>query len=120
MPAQPAGPTPSGEKLPDEGHGGGETCERPYELGRPEEGYPVRIRARGNQVLTTPMLNRGTAFTPEEREALGLTGLLPGGVSTIPLPRAIEHADPGGVSWTKRISSLTLWSWSALKPACSV
>src|SRR4029453_13690057 len=44
---------------------------------------PVRIRARGNQVLSTPMINRGTAFTLEEREALGLTGLLPGGVSTI-------------------------------------
>jgi malate dehydrogenase (oxaloacetate-decarboxylating) len=57
--------------------------ERPYELGRPEDGYPVRIRARGNEVLATPMINRGTAFTPEERETLGLTGLLPGGVSTI-------------------------------------
>jgi malate dehydrogenase (oxaloacetate-decarboxylating) len=57
--------------------------DRPYDLGRPEDGYPVRIRARGNQVLSTPMINRGTAFTLEEREALGLTGLLPGGVSTI-------------------------------------
>jgi malate dehydrogenase (oxaloacetate-decarboxylating) len=57
--------------------------ERPYELGRPEDGYPVRIRARGNEVLTTPMINRGTAFTLEEREALGLTGLIPGGVSSI-------------------------------------
>jgi malate dehydrogenase (oxaloacetate-decarboxylating) len=57
--------------------------DRPYDLGRPEDGYPVRIRARGNQVLATPMINRGTAFTLEEREALGLTGLLPGGVSTI-------------------------------------
>ena len=33
---------------------------------------------------------------------------------------AIEQADPGGVSWTKRISSLTVWSWSALNPAFSV
>jgi malate dehydrogenase (oxaloacetate-decarboxylating) len=57
--------------------------DRPYDLGRSEDGYPVRIRARGNQVLSTPMINRGTAFTLEEREALGLTGLLPGGVSTI-------------------------------------
>src|ERR671910_261217 len=31
----------------------------------------------------------------------------PGGVLIIPVPRAIEQADPGGVSWTKRISSLT-------------
>ena len=46
-------------------------CERPYELGRPEEGYPVRIRARGNQVLTTPMLNRGTAFTPRNERRSG-------------------------------------------------
>jgi hypothetical protein len=34
----------------------------------------------------------------------------PGSESTIPVPSAIEHADPGGVSCTKRISSLTVWS----------
>ena len=28
----------------------------------------------------------------------------------------LEHADPGGVICTKRTSSLTSWSWSALKP----
>ena len=37
-----------------------------------------------------------------------------------PVPMAMEHADPGGVSCTKRISSLTLWSWSGWKPAFSV
>jgi hypothetical protein len=44
----------------------------------------------------------------------------PGGASVTPVPRVIEQAEPGGVSWTKRSSSLTLWSWSALKPTCSV
>jgi malate dehydrogenase (oxaloacetate-decarboxylating) len=34
-------------------------------------------KARGMAVLTTPLLNKGSAFTFEEREALGLTGLLP-------------------------------------------
>ncbi|HEY7274051.1 MAG TPA: NAD-dependent malic enzyme [Actinoplanes sp.] len=57
--------------------------EAPYELGPAAEGYPVRIRARGRSVLSNPMLNRGTAFTHGERQALGLTGLLPSGESTL-------------------------------------
>ena len=55
----------------------------PYELGSAAEGYPIRIRARGRSVLTNPMINRGTAFTTEQRQALGLQGLLPSGVSTL-------------------------------------
>jgi malate dehydrogenase (oxaloacetate-decarboxylating) len=62
---------------------GGAMYEGPYELGSAADGYPVRIRARGRLVLTTPMLNRGTAFTPEQRRMLGLQGLLPSGVSTL-------------------------------------
>jgi len=54
--------------------------QRPYELAAD---YTLRIRARGNAVLTNPMLNRGTAFTQSERQALGLTGLLPTGMSTL-------------------------------------
>jgi len=34
-------------------------------------------------VLTTPLLNKGTAFPVEERKALGLTGLLPAMISTL-------------------------------------
>jgi hypothetical protein len=57
--------------------------ERPYEFLRTPEGPVLRVRARGIGVLTTPILNRGTAFTPEQRRALGLVGLLPEGTSTI-------------------------------------
>jgi malate dehydrogenase (oxaloacetate-decarboxylating) len=41
------------------------------------------VRLRGSAVLSSPVLNRGTAFTLAERQALGLTGLLPDAVSTI-------------------------------------
>ena len=37
----------------------------------------VRVRARGRAVLSSsPTINRGTAFTHEDREKLGLNGLL--------------------------------------------
>jgi malate dehydrogenase (oxaloacetate-decarboxylating) len=57
--------------------------ERPYELAPAPEGVVVRVRLRGSSVLSSPLLNRGTAFTLAEREVLGLIGLLPDGVSTI-------------------------------------
>ena len=55
-----------------------------YELVRSTDGgYTARISARGMAVLASPMINRGTAFTREQRAELGLTGLLPSGVSTL-------------------------------------
>jgi malate dehydrogenase (oxaloacetate-decarboxylating) len=54
-----------------------------FELSGTGENIVARVRLRGNAVLAAPILNRGTAFTLAEREQLGLTGLLPDGVSTI-------------------------------------
>jgi malate dehydrogenase (oxaloacetate-decarboxylating) len=53
-----------------------------YELSQTADGWLARIAARGATVLTIPTINRGTAFTLEQRRELGLTGLLPSGVST--------------------------------------
>lgn len=40
-------------------------------------------KERGLAVLNLPVLNKGTAFTAEERTALGLNGLLPPEISTL-------------------------------------
>jgi malate dehydrogenase (oxaloacetate-decarboxylating) len=42
-----------------------------------------RTKKRGMAVLTTPLLNKGSAFTGLEREILGLDGLLPPVISTL-------------------------------------
>jgi malate dehydrogenase (oxaloacetate-decarboxylating) len=42
----------------------------------------IRTTLRGYQVIHDPALNKGTAFTAEERKALGLEGLLPPVITT--------------------------------------
>lgn len=46
-----------------------------------EKYYEVYLR--GQQLLTDPLLNKGSHFSLEERASLGLTGLLPHGVSSL-------------------------------------
>ncbi|MCW8846104.1 MAG: NAD-dependent malic enzyme, partial [Gammaproteobacteria bacterium] len=43
----------------------------------PKSTDPLEITKRGLEILNDPRLNKGTAFTFEERQALGLSGLLP-------------------------------------------
>ncbi|GII25838.1 NAD-dependent malic enzyme [Planosporangium mesophilum] len=57
--------------------------------------------ARGLEVLGSPLLNKGTAFTREERESLGLAGLLPPAVQSLSdrVRRAYEqyHEQPSNL-----------------------
>ncbi len=43
----------------------------------------VKLKTGGPQILTNPLLNKGTAFTQQERDELGLNGLLPNHISPI-------------------------------------
>lgn len=54
-----------------------------FEFLHQHDGEALSIFARGAEVLTSPVANRGTAFTLEERRTLGLRGLLPSGVMTM-------------------------------------
>jgi len=48
---------------------------RRYQMDSLEE--PLEVIVRGTDILQEPLLNKGTAFTEEERDALGLRGLVP-------------------------------------------
>ena len=49
----------------------------------PVNGDWVEVRLRGHALHNSALLNKSTAFTEEEREELGLRGLLPPGVTTL-------------------------------------
>lgn len=57
--------------------------------------FKVRTPLRGAALLTHPLLNKGSAFSPAEREGLALQGLLPAHVSSLQdqVQRAYEGID---------------------------
>ena len=61
-----------------------------YEARRDADGRTVvRVPHRGAALLAHSMYNKSTAFTPEERDAFGLTGLL---------PHAVQHDGAAGAA----------------------
>src|SRR5712691_5589353 len=64
----------------------------PLRKSRPDGPGCYETKARGMAVLTAPLLNKGTAFTVEERDALGLTGLLPPVISTLDVQAKCVYA----------------------------
>ncbi|MDX1455554.1 MAG: NAD-dependent malic enzyme [Gammaproteobacteria bacterium] len=61
---------------------------------RDDDGRPtVDVKLRGRELLAHPLLNKGTAFTDEERDVFGLRGLLPQHIASTAdqEARAYEH-----------------------------
>ena len=50
---------------------------------KPDGTLKIDVAKRGKEILWDALLNKGTAFTEEERETFGLAGLLPSQVNTI-------------------------------------
>ncbi len=63
---------------------------RPLKQSRDTDGnLSVEVPLRGHELLRHPMLNKGTAFTQEEREQFHLLGLLPSDIN--PMERQIQR-----------------------------
>jgi malate dehydrogenase (oxaloacetate-decarboxylating)(NADP+) len=62
---------------------------------QPATGSSSAPPLRGVELLDDPRLNKGTAFTPEERRRYGLEGLLPQAVESLDrqLERVMQHLD---------------------------
>jgi malate dehydrogenase (oxaloacetate-decarboxylating)(NADP+) len=60
--------------------------------------------------LDSPALNKGTAFTAEERRAYGLEGLLPPAVESLDrqLERALQHLDAKPTDLERSIDLIAL------------
>jgi malate dehydrogenase (oxaloacetate-decarboxylating) len=52
-------------------------------LQAPRSDVPLKVTQRGTDLYRDPLLNKGSAFTPQERAMLGLDGLLPSRVNTM-------------------------------------
>ncbi|MDH4309891.1 MAG: hypothetical protein OEX04_20655, partial [Acidimicrobiia bacterium] len=59
---------------------------------------------RGGAILLDPLLNKGTAFTPEERRLFELEGMLPPHVTDrqLQVKRAYEHITSKGANPLER------------------
>jgi malate dehydrogenase (oxaloacetate-decarboxylating) len=57
--------------------------ERECEILSDEHGGALRVHLQGSALLRCPLLNKGTAFTDEERTAFALHGLLPPVINTL-------------------------------------
>ncbi len=71
-----------------------------YQIERSKDGRWIiaDVWKRGQAILMDPLLNKGTAFTPEEREIFELEGMLPHQATTrdLQVRRAYEHITAKG------------------------